>query len=66
MWFLHFSFKGKIDQFRVLPFSLTLAPRVFSKCVQVALELLQQEGIRIVPYLDDWFVCSLVCLPNKP
>ncbi|KAJ8277088.1 hypothetical protein GJAV_G00071350 [Gymnothorax javanicus] len=48
---------GKIFQFKVLPFGLPLA-WVFSKCVQVALESLQRDGIRILPYLDDWLVCA--------
>ncbi|KAL2087971.1 hypothetical protein ACEWY4_016799 [Coilia grayii] len=56
--FLHFSFMGKIYQFRVLPFGLSLAPRVFSKCIQTALEPLQKEGVRVLPYLYDWLVCA--------
>ena len=54
--FLRFSFLHKTYQFRVLPFGLSLAPRVFTKFIQVALEPLQQEGILVLPYLDDWLL----------
>ncbi|KAL0149377.1 hypothetical protein M9458_055415, partial [Cirrhinus mrigala] len=30
--FLRFAFKGKANQYRVLPFGLALAPRTFTKC----------------------------------
>ena len=56
--FLRFSFLHKTYQFRVLPFGLSLAPRVFTKFIQVALEPLQQEGILVLPYLDDWLLCA--------
>lgn len=56
--FLRFAFMGQIFQFMVLPFDLALAPRVFSKFVQAALEPLQRNGMRILPYLDDLLVCA--------
>ncbi len=56
--FLRFHFEGKTFQFNVLPFGLSLAPRVFSKVVQAALAPLQQKGICVLPYLDDWLLCA--------
>ncbi len=35
--FLRFAFRGKAYQYRVLPFGLTLSPRIFTKCVDAAL-----------------------------
>lgn len=45
-------------QFRGRPFSLSLSPRVFTWVVQATLEPLQQEGILILPFLDDWLLCA--------
>lgn len=56
--FLRFAFQGRHYQFRVLPFGLSLSPRVFSRCVAAALAPLQERGLRILPYLDDWLICA--------
>ena len=56
--FLRFAFQGHHYQFRVLPFSLSLSPRVFTRCVAAALSPLQSRGVKILPYLDDWLVCA--------
>ncbi|XP_059894386.1 uncharacterized protein LOC132447566, partial [Gadus macrocephalus] len=56
--FLRFAFLGKVYQFRVLPFGLSLAPRIFTRCVAAALSPLQATGMAILPYLDDWLVIS--------
>ncbi|XP_041817854.1 uncharacterized protein LOC121624267 [Chelmon rostratus] len=56
--FLRFAFQGRHFQFRVLPFGLSLSPRVFTRCVAAALSPLQSRGIKILPYLDDWLVCA--------
>ncbi|KAL2082588.1 hypothetical protein ACEWY4_022406 [Coilia grayii] len=64
--FLRFAFEGRAYEFRVLPFGIALAPCVFTRCVAAALAPLQVQGLRILPYLDDWLICSrseaLACL----
>ena len=56
--FLRFAHRGKAYEYRVLPFGLSLAPRVFSKCVEAALSPLRSRGIRIFSYIDDYLICS--------
>ncbi|XP_020780058.2 uncharacterized protein LOC110159790 [Boleophthalmus pectinirostris] len=56
--FLRFAFRGEHFQFKVLPFGLSLSPRVFTRCVSAALSPLQVQGLRILPYLDDWLICA--------
>ncbi|KAL0204018.1 hypothetical protein M9458_002036, partial [Cirrhinus mrigala] len=56
--FLRFAFEGVAYQYTVLPFSLSLAPRTFTKCMDVALSPLRQRGIRILIYLNDWLVLA--------
>ncbi|XP_073732565.1 uncharacterized protein [Misgurnus anguillicaudatus] len=56
--FLRFAFEGQAYQFCVLPFGKALAPRVFTRCIAAALGPLQARGMRILPYLDDWLICS--------
>ncbi len=52
--FLRFAFEGRAWQYRVLPFGLSLSPRVFTKVVEGALTPLREVGVRILNYLDDW------------
>ena len=56
--YLRFAFQGRAFQFQVLPFGLSLAPRVFSRVVSAALAPLQARGLKILPYLDDWLICA--------
>ncbi len=56
--FLRFAFRGKAYQYQVLPFSLALSPRTFTKCVDAALEPLRLQGIRIMNYIDDWLILA--------
>ncbi|XP_076144523.1 uncharacterized protein LOC143127104 [Alosa pseudoharengus] len=56
--FLRFAFQGQAYQFRVLPFGLSLSPRVFTRVVAAALSPLQAAGMKILPYLDDWLICA--------
>ncbi len=56
--FLRFAFEGVAYQYKVLPFGLSLAPHTFTQCMDVALSPLHQMGIRILHYLDDWFILA--------
>ncbi len=56
--FLRFAFGGKAYQYKVLPFGLALAPRTFTKCMVAALAPLRLQGIRVLNYLDDWFILA--------
>lgn len=56
--FLRFAYRHRHWQFRVLPFGLSLAPRVFTRFVKAALAPLQACGLKILPYLDDWLLCA--------
>ncbi|XP_037611715.1 uncharacterized protein LOC119479819 [Sebastes umbrosus] len=56
--FLRFAFQGQAYEFKVLPFGLSLSPRVFTRVVAAALSPLQRAGLKILPYLDDWLVCA--------
>ena len=76
--FLHFVWHNVPYQWKVLPFGLATAPRVFTSLTKPILFLCHCKGLRIVIYLDDilvlvhskWagkraclFLCSLlVCL----
>ena len=54
--FLAFSAGMRNYQFKVLPFGLNIAPRVFSKVLQPLHSILTNLGVQIVMYLDDWLI----------
>ncbi len=56
--FLRFAFEGQAYQYKVLPFGLSLSPRVFTKVVEAALVPLREQGVRILNYLDDWLILA--------
>ncbi len=56
--FLRFAFEGQAYQYKVLPFGLSLSPRVFTKVVEAALVPLREQGVRILNYLDDWLILT--------
>ena len=51
--YLRFVWEGKTLQFTCLPFSLSSAPRVFTKLLWTVMALLHCQGLRSVIYLDD-------------
>ena len=53
MPYLRFAFEGRAYQYRVLPFGLSLAPRIFTRCMRAALAPMQATGMQILSYLDD-------------
>ncbi len=56
--FLRFAFEGWAYQNKVLPFGLSLSPRVFTKVAEAALVPLREQGVRILNYLDDWLILA--------
>ena len=56
--FLRFAYQGRAYQFKVMPFSRSLAPRIFTRCVAAALAPIQARGLTVLPYLDDWLLVS--------
>ncbi len=56
--FLRFAFEGRAYQYKVLPFRLSLLPRVFTKVAETALVPLREQGVRILNYLDDWLILA--------
>ena len=59
--FMAFSHDHKLYFFKVLPFSLNVAPMIFTKILKHPLSRLHQEGIPVLAYLDDWITWA----PNK-
>ncbi|KAG1047248.1 hypothetical protein G6F43_010292 [Rhizopus delemar] len=55
--FLAFQNLGVTYTYRALKFGLNTAPRIFSKLLRYALELLRKEGIQLVYFLGD--ICIL-------
>ncbi len=55
---LRFAFEGRAYKYKVLPFRLSLLPRVFMKVVEAALVPLREQGVRILNYLDDWLILA--------
>ncbi|KAG6932858.1 hypothetical protein G0U57_020428, partial [Chelydra serpentina] len=54
--FLLFVVDQRHFQFVVLPFGLSMAPRVFTKCIAVVAAALRRRRIQVFPYLDDWLI----------
>ncbi len=50
--------RGSAYQYKVLPFGLSLSPRVFTKVAEAALVPLRERGVRILNYLDDWLILA--------
>ena len=57
--YLRFFFKGKIYQFRALPFGISVSPYVFSRVLKTVLRHVRRLGIRVHAYLDDWLQLSV-------
>jgi Reverse transcriptase (RNA-dependent DNA polymerase)/DNA N-6-adenine-methyltransferase (Dam) len=56
--YLQFAWDGRLFQFRVLPFGLSLSPMVFTKVVRPVLRWARRKGIRLSAYLDDLLIVS--------
>ena len=56
--FLRFGFRGKLYEYTVLPFGMSLSPRVFVKCTEAAIAPLRRRGLRVASYIDDWLLSA--------
>ncbi|MGL4478918.1 MAG: reverse transcriptase domain-containing protein [Aeromonas veronii] len=56
--FLRIAFEGRAYQYKVLPFGLSLSPRVFTKVAEVAIVPLKEQGARILNFLDNWLILA--------
>ena len=56
--YLHFTMVGVPYQFRVLCFWLTTAPQVFTRLMAPISAILRRYGIRVLRYLDDWWILT--------
>ena len=66
--FLRFVLDGKPFQFRVLCFSLTTAPQVFTRIMAPVSAILHRHGVRMLRYLDDWLILAsseIACLQSR-
>ncbi|MEL7079583.1 MAG: reverse transcriptase domain-containing protein, partial [Cyanobacteria bacterium J06582_2] len=46
----------KAFRFKVLPFGLNIAPRIFTKLGNCVVKLLRSKGVSVIAYLDDWLI----------
>ena len=60
--YMGWYFEGKYYMPRVLPFGVSLAPYVFVRTAGVLRQYLQRLGLRVVSYMDDFFVA---CEPER-
>ncbi|XP_035277790.1 uncharacterized protein LOC118229687, partial [Anguilla anguilla] len=56
--FLRFAHRSVCYEYTVLPFGLSLSPRVFCHCVEAGLAPLRLTGVRILTYIDDWLIIA--------
>ena len=54
--FFRFVSCGKVYQFNVLCFGLSMAPQVFTRVMVPVSAFLHHSGIRLHRYLDDWLI----------
>ena len=52
--YLRFTLRGRVCQFKALPFGLSTSPFVFTRLMTVIATFLRRRGITLHPYLDDW------------
>ncbi len=54
--FLRFVSEGIVYQFKVLPFGISTAPKVFTKLMLVVAAAARVRGVALFHYLDDWLL----------
>ena len=56
--YLRFTTGGRAWQFKVLCFSLSTAPQVFTRVMAPVSGFLHQPGVWMLQYLDDWLILA--------
>lgn len=56
--YLQFAFRGVCCEYRVIPFGLSLSPRVYVRCTEVAIASLRCQGTLLATYLGDWLLLA--------
>lgn len=59
--YLAFSLQNQLYFFKALPFGLSPAPFIFTQVLNWPLQILRQEGIQLVAYLDDIIIWNRHC-----
>ena len=54
--FLRFCYQDEVFQFRVLPFGLSVSPRVFTRVLDAMTAHVRSLGFQVHHYLDDWLL----------
>ena len=52
--YLRFTLRGRVYQFKALPFGLSTSPFMFTRLMIVIATFLRRRAITLHPYLDDW------------
>ena len=52
--YLRFTLRGRVYQFKALPFGLSTSPFVFTRLMIVIATFLRRRTITLHPYLNDW------------
>ena len=52
--YLRFTLRGRVYQFKALPFGLSTSPFVFTRLMTVIATVLGRRATTLHPYLDDW------------
>ena len=56
--YLGFEYRNQLWQFRVMPFGLNVAPRIFTKLIAYMIKIMAAEGIWCLPFLDDLLIIA--------
>ena len=56
--YLRFLWRGRLYQFKCLPFGLRSSPRIFTKVLKPLLVYLRALGVRLLVYLDDILIMA--------
>lgn len=56
--FLRFAYEGRVYEYQVPPFGLSLTPCIFTKYLEAALAPTRGQDIRVLDYLDDVLILA--------